>query len=399
MTVPPGCLENRIVRATSLIALAIPSCAPLSNTYDAGPIDAFAGITPVTIPVPSESPTFYSQPVFEFIDGKTGSHAPTLCVLPDGTLLAAWYSYDGPGELDNAEIFSSRHHLDAAAWTTPKLLVHAKSSVGNPVLFSEDTRLRLFYAVVPAAWGSAQVAELDSPDNGDSWSNQLPLNLGLGVNVRFQPLRLDNGRLLLPAYDELLQRSLFFIEDETDGFSRRSAIFTPPPTQNLQPSVIQRTDGSLLAVFRNQGRGDLLASVSADRGATWSTPRTSGFANPNSPAQLLRLADDTLLLVFNDSQTDRHPLSACVSDDEGRTWTLPHILVDGPGQYAYPTAVATPDGLIHVVYSHNRERIQYLRFNAATLRTSASAASATAEALAIQSDDRLFSTPAIKPRP
>lgn len=384
-----------IFAAVGIAAPAIPACAPWPGS---GPVDAFTEIAAESRPA-AGAPVMISQPVFDSIPDKSGSHAPTVCVLPNGGLLAAWYSYAGPGELDGAEIFGSRLDPGANSWMPPERLVHAATSAGNPVLYSEGADIRLFYAVVSGAWGSAQVFERDSQDAGASWTNERNLRLGIGVNIRFAPARLDDNQLILPAYDELFQRSLFYVEKQAGGFVRLSSVFSSPPTQNLQPSIVQRADGSLLAVLRNQGRGDLLASVSADRGRTWAAPLATGFNNPNSPAQLLRLLSGALALIFNDSRTDRHPLSIAISNDDGRTWSAPRNLVDGPGEYAYPGAVATRDGLVHIVYSHNRERIQYLRLDEAMLVTSDFISATGADALAIRFRNRLSSHLVTAPRP
>ena len=48
------------------------------------------------------APVFSNQPIFDEIAGKTGSHAAAITALPDRELLAAWYSYSGPGELDGS---------------------------------------------------------------------------------------------------------------------------------------------------------------------------------------------------------------------------------------------------------------------------------------------------------
>lgn len=105
--------------------------------------------------------------------------------------------------------------------------------------------------------------------------------------------------------------------------------------------------------------------VSDNAGKSWSAPQDSGFPNPGSAAQILRLAGGNLVLIFNDSAEYRHPLSIALSGDEGRTWPYKKILVDGEGAYSYPTAVQSPDGRIHLLYSYNRERINHIILNEA----------------------------------
>jgi predicted neuraminidase len=115
--------------------------------------------------------------------------------------------------------------------------------------------------------------------------------------------------------------------------------------------------------MRNKGRGWLWVSASDDDGRTWVPPFDGRLPNSDSPTALLHLASGHLVLVYNDSITDRRPLSATISADEGVTWYPPRVLVDGDGAYAYPSAVQTPDGLVHIVYSHDRAWIGDITVN------------------------------------
>ncbi|MCK4342567.1 MAG: exo-alpha-sialidase [Phycisphaerae bacterium] len=323
------------------------------------------GGTPTAIETVAE-PAFDSKPVFDTIAGKIGSHAPTLTAFADGELLAAWYSYDGPGELDGAAIHTARHLPGRESWEPPEVLIDRPQAAGNPVLYSAEDAVWLFHAVVAGdGWSSARIEVQRSSDRGRTWSSPRVIEGPLGSNVRFPPVPTADGTLLLPAYDDLFQRALFFASTDGENWTCRSALPLNLLFPNLQPSVVVLDDGRLLAVMRNGGGGWLWVSASDDGGRSWTVPLDSGFPNPASPAALLRLADGSLILIYNDSNTARRPLSITISADEGVTWHPPRVLVDGDGAYAYPTAVQSPDGLIHVVYSHNRERIQHLILNVA----------------------------------
>ena len=336
--------------------------------WDAGTDLHFNVGGPPTPLVTTGEPIVVSEFIFDAIPGRAGSHAPTIAALPDGELLAAWYSYTGPGELDGADIYVARKAAGGDDWSAPALLIDRPEAVGNPVLYAEGSLVRLFYAVVPdAGWSTAHVEVQRSFDGGQTWSSPRTLPGPLGTNVRFPPVRLSDAALVLPAYSDLLPRSLFFASADGDMWRQRGEIVTVPAHANLQPALAKLADGRLLSVMRNGGAGRLWVTQSHDEGRTWAAPADSGFPNPNSPAALLRLAGGNLVLFFNSSATLRRPLSVSISADEGATWHPPRVLVDGDGEYAYPSAVQTPDGLIHVVYSHDRERIGHLAFNEAWL--------------------------------
>ena len=305
--------------------------------------------------------------MFETIPGRSGHHAPTIAALPDGTLLAAWYSYSGPNERDGAAIYRSRRAPGGTAWDAPELHIDRPKTDGNPVLYNEGQRVWLFRAVTPGGWSLAHTEVQQSQDGGLTWSEPERIPGPLGTMVRCPPVRTAGGALLLPAYDDLLQRSLFFVSADGTNWRERSALVTPAPHQNIQPSVARLSSGRLLAVLRNTGRGWLWVTASDDDGRSWAPPRDSGFPNPGSPATLLRLSSGNLLLVYNASRTARHPLVAALSADEGVTWHPPRTLADGSGEYSYPAAVQSPDGLIHVLYSDDRARIGHVEFNEAWL--------------------------------
>lgn len=317
----------------------------------------------IAMPDIDGEPAFQRATVFADLPGKAGMHAPALAAYDDGELIAACYAYEGPHELDGSGIYLANRDPAGGGWSQPRLHVDRPEGDGNPVLFVESEQAWLFQAVVAGGWSTSQVVWQRSDDRGETWTPAKALGGPLGTNVRFPPLRLQTGELLLPAYDDLLQRSLFFASVDGESWTLRSALFTAPPHQNLQPSIVELDDGQLLGVLRNGGGGWLWATASDDGGYTWLSPGDAGFANPNSPALLLHLRSGRLLMVLNDSQTARRPLVATLSADGGHTWTEPRVLVDGEGAYAYPAGVQAFDGLIHVAYSHERERIDVLSFN------------------------------------
>ncbi len=321
--------------------------------------ESVARITPATNVVP----VFSNQPIFDEIVGKTGSHAAAITALGDGELLAAWYSYSGPAELDGSAILMSRRPAGGVAWDVPYVHIDREEGDGNPVLYSEGDTVWIFQSVVPFGWSTSRIECQRSDDGGRSWSEPRALDGPLGSNTRYPPVRTADGALLLPAYDNLVLRSIFFRSDDGFNWKLASTSFTNPPFQQAQPSLVKLPTGRLLAVMRNDGRGWLWVSASDDNGRSWRRAVDSGFPNSNSPAALLLLESGNLLLVYNDSPTVRAPLSVTLSPDQGRTWTKSRIIAGGNQSNSYPSAVQTDDGLIHIVYSEARRRIRHVTLN------------------------------------
>lgn len=83
----------------------------------------------------------------------------------------------------------------------------------------------------------------------------------------------------------------------------------------------------------------------------------------------MRLRNGHLLLVFNDSHGRRTPLTAAISTDNDRSYERRRNIAEGPGSFAYPTAIQTADEKIHVVYtSDQRTVIRHAVFDESDIR-------------------------------
>jgi len=82
---------------------------------------------------------------------------------------------------------------------------------------------------------------------------------------------------------------------------------------------------------------------------------------------MTRLKNGHLVLVYNDSQTSRTPLSIVRSVDEGKTWEKPQQLESNPGEYSYPCVIQAADEKIHITYTFRRWAIKHVELNEAWL--------------------------------
>lgn len=356
-------MNRRAFWTTSLTMLAFGGC-PAPPVDNSGVPLRFNESRAAALPVPAVPARYQHAALTPTATGFAGVHAPSITALPDGELLVAYYGYSGPEEFDGAAIFTLRRAPDGA-WSEAQLHIDRAETDGNPTLYSEGDRVWLFQAITPARWSLSRIEFQISADRGRSWSAPRRITGPLGANVRHPPVRVADGGLLLPAYDDLVQRSLFFWSVDGETWRLRSALATDPPHENLQPSVAVLADGRLVGTLRNRGAGWLWVAASEDSGRSWSEPRDAGLPNPNAPAPLLRLASGNLLLVLNDSPTARRPISAMLSADEGVSWSAPRVLVDDEAALAYPAVAQSSDGGLHIVYSHDRRYIGYIETNEA----------------------------------
>ena len=128
---------------------------------------------------------------------------------------------------------------------------------------------------------------------------------------------------------------------------------------NIQPSVLRRKDGTLVAYMRENGPlRKIRVAESKDDGVTWGPVGVTDFPNPGSGLDAVALASGPghtghWLLVYNDTAKGRSSLAVSVSDDEGRTWKWTrHLERHANGSYHYPAVITGQAGTIHVIYSY-----------------------------------------------
>jgi len=333
---------------------------------------------------------FVQEDIFPADSTGSSCHGATIACLPDGRLIAAWYAGAYETAPDQAILMS--WWAPDGSWTLPSVVVDTPGHAdGNPVLWvDEQGVLWLFYVTIQGwGWRSCQIFYRRSLDGGATWQSPVILHGEWGWMTRHKPLALCSGRVLLPLYDEVHMHSFMLLSDD-DGQTWHAGEPIETEPGNLQPTVVQRQDGSLFCLMRpwtagdvpylrlslaglppppQAGPGHLWQAVSRDEGETWEQVGMGPFPNPNAGADMVRLVNGHLVLAFNNSTIARTPLDIALSEDEGRTWGAVAHLETGDGEYSYPAVIQTPDGLIHVAYTWRRQTIRHVVLDEDWIRT------------------------------
>lgn len=332
------------------------------------------------------------------------NHAPSIVECPGGGLLVSWYRGSGERSADDVAVYGARLEKGASQWSDAFLLADRPGfpDCNTAMMVDRHGRLWLFWPTILAnTWESCltnlKVATeysgpgppkweregliLLKPDDFrdeaiallDDWLDKLGLSLSerqkteieearrrlgnklyqrLGWQPRCKPTVLPGGRILLPLYTDTFSISIMAVSDD-DG----QTWFAGKPLigfGNIQPSVLRRDDGTLVAYMRENGpRNRIRTAESKDDGITWGPVGVSELPNPGSGLDGVRLATGHWLLVYNDTTAGRRSLAASLSDDEGRTWKWTRRLErHDTGSYHYPAVIQGADGTIHVVYSY-----------------------------------------------
>jgi predicted neuraminidase len=311
---------------------------------------------------------FESGVVFEKIPGAPAHHCSTIAEAPNGDVLCLWYggSYESA---DDQVLFLARRNAGERAWSAPEVLVAGPplQPPGNAVIFTIGDRVGVLWGRMDASrpirrgagWSDCQMMWRYSDDNGMTWSEDVEVPGLFGALPRNAGLGLDDGRFAVPLSGRVGGESgsfLLFTGDKGQTWTPSGVI-----PRGSQPTVVERSDGSLLALMRSEPF--ILQSESRDGGATWSAVTSTEIACPGAGIAMTRLASGTLVLVHNNSQSERTPLSVRYSTDDGANWSEALDLVSTPGEYSYPCIIQTSDGRIHVTYTYRRYTMMHVEFN------------------------------------
>ncbi len=350
---------------------------------------------------------------------KWHNHSSSIVELPNGDLLVCWFHGSGERTADDVLISAARWNRSTGKWTAPFTLADTPGfPETNPILFL-DARQRLMFMwplIIAHKWETALMKYRISTDYQQAsgppkWEYQdnivlMPKDIlaltkdfageaaakpgaegerakkliehagdeyfsRMGWFTRTHPLQLPSGRILVPMYSDGYSYGIMAITD--DGGYTWSASQPLVGEGCIQPSVVRKKDGSLVAYMRDNGPPPKRAHVSysKDDGVTWSRARDTEILNPGTSLENIRLSNGDWIMVYNDLEKGRYSLVAAISDDEGATWKWKRHLDGRPTQeakveYHYPSVIEARDGSIHVTYSYfvpEGKSIKHVRIN------------------------------------
>jgi predicted neuraminidase len=309
-----------------------------------------------------------------------------LVRLENGEILAAWFGGTAEGNSDVA-IWMAKRSIEG--WGNHFVVSENEGIASwNPVLFkNSNNRIFLFYKQGGSTTTWKTMVRY-SDDNGNSFSEAKELvagDIGGRGPVKNKPITLMNGDILAPASIEspLWVWDCFVDISKDGGETWEASPFIPiKRTSNIddlendrescygmgiiQPTLWESEPGSVHAFMRSTSAA-IFRSDSFDGGKTWSSAYNTGLPNNNSGIDLVKLPDGGLVLALNPVRAElpyggvRRPLVLWYSADNGESWDQVFTLENGPGEYSYPSIIATEDEIM-VTYTWHRERIVFRKF-------------------------------------
>lgn len=304
-------------------------------------------------------------------------HHPSIVVFRD-KLYCMWSNglieEDKPGQR-----ILYCHSEDGVNWTKPIELTNFKQGKGICVStgfrVSGKTLIAFYTTTDGKNFGASTALVARTSSDGRTWSEARRIISGFFIEG---PRPLPGGRLLLSGEHVGPQRETkrmkLLYTDQADGLGgwqeARIEIENPTVFSYTEPSFFSRGDGTLVMSFRNRS-GFLYASVSTDRGQSWSMPAKTNFRDCRSRFSAGNLPDGTAFLINNPGPHHRRYLTIALGDD-GKTFDRAFMIFGERIRHRYggrtkalgwqyPNAVVWKDHL-HVVYSINKEDLGASRF-------------------------------------
>ncbi|KQS33011.1 exo-alpha-sialidase [Dyadobacter sp. Leaf189] len=336
-------------------------------------------------------------------------HGSSIVSLPNGDFLSTWFQGSGERTSDDVKIMGARLRKGENKWSEPFLLADTPNIPDcNPVLFlNAKGKLFLVWIAVQANLWEQSILRFKTSENylkpgapvwewqdnillkpdekfaeevekklktlphlTAGWAGYAPKyddmiitaskdapKRSIGWMTRIKPLLLENGKIILPLYSDGFNLSMTAIS-ENNGETWRPGL--PIVGRGpIQPAIIRKKNGDLLAFMRDSGDEPTRVHVSesTDQGESWQATRKTDIPNTAS-VELIVLKDGRWAFLGNDIENGRYILTLRTSADEGKTWKRFSIENDASrkGGYSYPSLIQTPDGLMHMTYSHHPEK-------------------------------------------
>jgi predicted neuraminidase len=284
------------------------------------------------------------------------AHCSGIVAFPDGELFAVFYWAITEANRKQ-KIFACRKKPGETEWTKPEIIMsHPRMMTGNPSVWiaPETGRLWLFYVNSIGGWAACNPRCVHSDDRGKTWSKLKQLYWFISRGIKNPPIVTKTGRYVLPAYIEFRDYfSVFYLsDDQGKTWKERGRVKIPDAEVPdavlqgrkrtwgrlvLQPTVVERKDGTLWALMR------------AAR-----------------PVGMMRLQSGNLAIIYNHApvpeekhEFERNPLSIAISDDDGKSWKWRRNIMEARGDDvhlrigAYPTMTQGADGTIHATWTYS----------------------------------------------
>ncbi len=328
-----------------------------------------------------------------------GFRIPSLITTQKGTVLAFAERRIGLHDHAQNDIVLRRSEDNGKTWGEIQVIAdHGKKSLNDPLsVILENGRILLIfeeypYGVHSSNSGWIQMADngydgprnsksyiIYSDDDGKSWSEPKEITKqirphdrinagspGVGIQIKYGEFK---GRIILPFYftqrlkDNVRTWTNAVAWSDDNGETWRLSNDIPQYGQTgygNEAQVVEKADGSLLFICRNQDGYHRKVSTSNDGGLTWSNFRVD-YGLPGTPCQgsVIRYSfpEDGESIIIQSGPANKHARNkgtVRISTDEGETWKYSREIE--PESFAYSCLTKLQNGNVGLLYETSRSR-------------------------------------------
>ena len=302
-----------------------------------------------------------------------------------GTLYCMWQSSQTDEDAPDTQLLYSYSQDEGLTWSTPLVLDAATDSTYSTSggwLVCGDTLTAFVNRWQKNLNPVGGYTYYRTSTDGKQWDEARPVRMadGNAMNgiIEQDPYPLADGRTIGAVHFQPGLHVCPVFTDDPLGVSgwRKGMIETEDigkQSRELEPSQYVRPDGSIVMLFRDQKSSfRKLASISTDRGATWTKPQLTNIPDARTKQCAGNLPDGTSYLIGCPVNGKwRWPLVLMLSQDgilfdravllrSGNADDLPLKRYEGRYKtlgYSYPKAMVS-GGKIYVGYSTNKEKVE-----------------------------------------
>ncbi len=192
-----------------------------------------------------------------------------------------------------------------------------------------------------------------SSDEGVTWSEQFIMTPSPGYNIMHNDklVQLSTGRIIAPVeykarwpstkdHSSYIAR-VFYSDDDGYRWQKSKNDVDMDPHEAQEPHIVELKDGRLMMIFRTYS-GFVGRAYSMDQGETWSRGELvkelnlSPYAGAVTVNRIPSTGDLLLIRATGGKEGKRSPLTATISQDEGKTWIHSRNIADDPDDdYGY----------------------------------------------------------------
>ena len=300
------------------------------------------------------------------------------------TLYCMWQSSRTDEDSPETRVVYSSSRDEGQTWSMPRVLIEATDScyyTSGGWIASADTLVAFVNRWPKDIQPIGGFTEYMYTADGNTWSRPQPVRMADGkpMNgiIEQDPYRLADGRIIAAVHFQPGLHVSPVYTDSAIGYKGwKKAIFEGhdrgKQSRELEPSIYQQKDGTLVMVFRDQSSSYCkMASMSHDRGQTWTEPVLTNIPDARVKQSAGNLPDGTAYLVGCPTQAKRRwPLTVLLSND-GICFDKGFLLRAGgddlqsqrfPGKakalgYNYPKSLVYK-GKLYVAYATNKEDVE-----------------------------------------